>query len=98
MCGGKYAQEGVSARFVALLKSAVERRKQGRPLVPLAKHLQVILVTAEERENAESYFFRKATEEVKHFNKPTDYQDCTLEREGILYYQSRILDGQVIED
>ena len=85
-------------RFVALLKSAVERRKQGRPLVPLAKHLQVILVTAEERKNAESYFFRKATEEVKHFNKPTDYQDCTLEREGILYYQSRILDGQVIED
>ena len=85
-------------RFVRLLKLSVERRKQGAPLEPVSKHLQVILVTQEEREEAEAYFFRKATAEVKHFNKESEYKDCTLEKDGVLYYQSRILDGQVIED
>ena len=85
-------------RFSRMLRLAVERRKQGTPLTPVAKHLQVVLVTAEEREEAEMYFFRKATQEVKHFNKHSDYQECTIEKDEVLYYQSRVLDGQVIED
>ena len=88
----------VVLRFVRMLKLAVERRKRNEPLVPVVKHLRVILVTANEREEAEMYFFRKATEEVRQFVKTNEYQDCTVERDGVLYYQSRVLDGQVIED
>ena len=85
-------------RFVRTLKLAVKRRKEGTPLVPLPKHLQVILVTSTEREEAELYFFRKATEEVRKFVSLNEYEDCTTEQDGVLYYRSRILDGQVIED
>ena len=85
-------------RFVRLLKLGVSRRKEGSPLVPVEKHLQVVLITADERSEAETYFFRKATAEVKHFAKGLDLQECTVEKDGILYYRSRVLDGQVVED
>ena len=27
-----------------------------------------------------------------------DYENCTIEKDGVLYYKSRVLDGQVVED
>ena len=85
-------------RFVAKLQRAVQRRKEGNPFVPVPAHLQVVHVTEEERKAAEDYFFRLATAEVKKFMKKSDYEQCTIEKDGILYYKSRILDGQVVED
>ena len=47
---------------------------------------------------AENYFFSMATKEVKQFCPRKDYKDCTVEKNGILYYTRQILDGQSIED
>lgn len=85
-------------RFVSKLQLAVQRRKEGRPLEPVKQHLKVTLVTEEERSAAEAYFFRKATAEVRRFMKASDYEPVTIERDGILFYKSRVLDGQVVED
>ena len=85
-------------RFVSKLQAAVQRRKEGNPVTHLPPHLQVVHITAEERQGAERYFFRKASEEVKKFMRKADYETCTIEKDGILYYKSRVLDGQVIED
>ena len=85
-------------RFVAKLQLAVQRRKEGAPLRPAEGPRRVIHVTPEEREGAEAYFFRKATEEIKKFHKAADYEQFAIEKDGILYYKSRILDGQVVED
>ena len=83
-------------RFVSKLQRAVQRRKEGNPVAYLPSHLQVVHITAEERQGAERYFFRKATAEVKKFMLKADYETCTIEKDGILYYKSRVLDGQVI--
>jgi len=45
---------------------------------------------------AENYFFKKGTKEVKHFAKLKDYKDCTKEKDGVLYFTGRILDGQEV--
>ncbi len=46
---------------------------------------------------AEDYFFRIGTAEVKRFTKSKDISG-TVERDGIIYYTGRILDGQNILD
>ena len=85
-------------RFISKLQTAVQRRKEGNPVTHLPSHLNVVHITAEERRGAELYFYRKATEEVKKFMRKSDYEACTIEKDGILYFKSRVLDGQVIED
>ena len=52
------------------------------------------VITGEELAEAERYFFLKATEEVKRFSKVKEYKNCSLEKDGILYFSGRILDGQ----
>ena len=39
----------------------------------------------------EEYFYRKATAEVKQFNKPADYKQFSKEKNGILYFTGRLL-------
>ena len=46
----------------------------------------------------ENYFFKLGSDEVKHFCSKKDFQGCTVEKGGILFYTSRVLDGQTIED
>ena len=46
----------------------------------------------------ENYFFFKGSHEVKEFMPKKDYVHCTAEKNGILLYTSRILDGQDIDD
>lgn len=58
--------------------------------------LQDYQLSNEEIEAAERYFFLKATAEVKQFAKERDWKLCTTEKDGILYYNSRILDGQEV--
>ena len=57
-----------------------------------------IQLTQAEISRAERYFFLKATKELKQFAKRSDYEDCSTMKDGILYYNSRILEGQGVED
>ena len=52
--------------------------------------------SAEEICEAEKYFFRKATLEVKQFSKAKEYRDFTMMKDKILYYTGRIVDGQEV--
>ncbi|XP_066919513.1 uncharacterized protein [Clytia hemisphaerica] len=40
---------------------------------------------------SKQYFFRKATQEVKHFNHNSKFKKISEEKDGILYYTGRIL-------
>ena len=51
-----------------------------------------------EIERAENYFFLKATQEVKQFGKKQDWANCKLSKQKILFYNSRVLDGQTVEN
>ena len=55
-------------------------------------------ITDDEVRLAERYFFLKATREVREFAPKKDYKDVTVEKEGILYYNARILDNTNISD
>lgn len=55
-------------------------------------------ITEEELLRAEKYFFSKTSAEVKKFCKPEDYKDCSVERDGVLLFTSRLLDGQKVLD
>jgi hypothetical protein len=47
---------------------------------------------------SERYFFLKGTKELKQFSKASDYKDCSVNKDGILHFTGRILDGQLITD
>ena len=49
-----------------------------------------------EVQTAENYFFFKASLEVKQFSKERDWKNVSVQKNGILYYSGRILDGQEI--
>ena len=44
----------------------------------------------DELQYALDYYFRKTTEEVRRFSNPKQYEKNTFERNGILYYRSRV--------
>ena len=44
----------------------------------------------DELQYALDYCFRKTTEEVRQFSNPKQYEKNTFERNGILYYRSRV--------
>ena len=50
-------------------------------------------LTPEELAAGEDYFYKKATAEVKQFNKPADYRRFAKEKDGILYFTGRLLDA-----
>ena len=45
----------------------------------------------EEIQAAESYFFQKATSEIIHFLQPKKYEPISMMKDGILFYNGRIL-------
>ena len=52
---------------------------------------RVVCMSDEDISSAITYFFRKATNEIKTFVPPNRYKDISEEKEGILYYSGRIL-------
>ena len=44
------------------------------------------------------YFFRKATRELKHFNRKSAYEKITTEKDGLLFYTGRILPSQKFDN
>ena len=50
-------------------------------------------LTEEDVSNALAYWYKKGSQEVKSFNKPELIARIAIERDGILYSRSRIMDG-----
>ena len=55
-----------------------------------------IVIEPEEIQEAEEYFFKLATKELKQFSKLASYKDCSEEKDGILYFTGRLLDSRDI--
>ena len=56
-----------------------------------------LILTDEEIALGRNYFFKKASAEVKQFQKESSYQRISAEKDGILYYTGRILPEQNIK-
>lgn len=54
----------------------------------------VVILTNDDLKQSLTYFYRKATEEVKQFLDQRIYQKISKEMNGILYYTGRILSSQ----
>ncbi|XP_066924073.1 uncharacterized protein [Clytia hemisphaerica] len=52
---------------------------------------QLPSLTDEDISNSRQYFFKKATQEVKHFNDRSKFKKISEEKDGILYFTGRIL-------
>ena len=57
-----------------------------------------IQLSTEDIFEAEQYFFRKVTNEVKVFSSEREYKHACTEVNGVLMYKGRILDGQEVDD
>lgn len=89
-------------RFIKKLKTKL-RSSTGGHIIDVGDSLAASgghhldpVIKPEELQVAETYYFRKATAEVLQFTAPRDYKDCTVLRDGILYFTGRILDCQKI--
>ena len=51
-------------------------------------------LSKQELEKTTQYFFKKGTEEIKHFLKESQYKKISKEKDGILFYTGRILPTQ----
>ena len=56
-----------------------------------------VMITDDDQSRALEHLFKKATTEVKAFHKPEFLKKIAVEKDGILYSKSRILDGQRIK-
>ena len=54
----------------------------------------VVSLSEHDLKTALHYFFRKATQEIKHFLDKRSYQKISKEIDGVLYYTGRILPSQ----
>ena len=93
---------GYILRFISKLRPTFSPlwKPPQSPILPLvdSEPVDPLLLSEYEINYAENYFFSIGTKEVKQYCPKKDYKDCTVEKNGILYYTSRILDGQCIED
>ena len=91
---GKYRFAKV-VRIMALVikycKILKQLAKSTSKLKPQPKNSTIILPTDEEINSARNYFFRKCTNEVKHFLPPIKYRNISTLKDGILYYTARML-------
>ena len=67
------------------------------PVLPTTVNTSDIMITDTEIKQAENYYFRRATYELKHFNKPTIYEKISSDKDGLLIYKGRILPSQQIK-
>ena len=52
---------------------------------------QLPILSDEDIKRSKDYFFKKASQEVKHFNPESKFKKISEEKDGILYYTGRIL-------
>ena len=80
----------VLALVYRFIKNCREKREQS------SLNIVSPLIKDEELQVAMDYFFRKATLEIKMFQKAKAYEKISVEKNGILYYSGRILPTQSI--
>ena len=85
-------------RILALVKRFINRcrervRNPQSSTTDIGSYLKISDV---ELNDASTYFYKKATEEVIHFNTKDKYEKISVEKNGILYYSGRILPTQDI--
>lgn len=85
-------------RFVSKIREAISRRRSGKPMDQPEWYDRVIVFSAAELKKAEHYYFLRTTAELRHFAKPKEFEHCTTEVDGVLMYNSRVLDGELIDD
>ena len=86
-------------RFIRCLKTKRQSRaantiESKQPAIQKIQ-LQPISLSEKEIQDAEDYFFRKTTQEVKRFTKDSKYSKITMEKDGILYFTGRILPTEI---
>ena len=95
----KMPAEIFSADFIPDETKGTNRRTPRKLLKPcLAGLIKDWQLGEAEIKESENYFFVKGTREVKQFSRQADYKNCTVLKDGILRYSSRVLDGQEIDD
>ncbi len=83
-------------RYVMILHQRVKSRKtlqqhENTDFGTLEPRVELIFIPDEAFRKAEKYYFRKATQEIKHFLKESQYNKISKEVDGILFYTGRIL-------
>ena len=88
----------IAKRFISKCQKKVQLRKLQHlnlqlPQIDDQGSTSVILSDNELKDSA-NYYYRKATNEVKHFVKKEKYENISVEKDGILYYTGRVLPDQ----
>ena len=83
-------------RFISTCRARVIATKTGNQAPPPTNQISNLQLSQQEIQDSQNYFFRAGTREVKHFAKEKDWRHCSVEKEKILYYTGRILDGQEV--
>ena len=78
-------------RFIDNTRNKRIQTERSTPVVTLSLQLEESEITA-----AENLFFKVGTREVKQFSKEKEWKNCSIFKDGILYYSGRILDNQEI--
>ena len=85
-------------KFISAMKNKVRSNKLISTQPNWSDPQKPILILSHEEVNkAEIYFFKKGTREVKQFARKKDYIECSKEKQGVLYFTGRILDDTSIE-
>ena len=58
--------------------------------------LEEFVLSDEDLSHARSYYYEKATKEIKEFTKKKKYENISTEKDSVLYYTSRILPEQKV--
>ena len=80
-------------RIMAIVQKFVKKLKSKRSNIQAVNKIQLkdFVLTDEDIEDSEIYFFKKATNEIKKFNKEKFYNKFSQMKDGILWYTGRIL-------
>ena len=89
-------------RIVAYIYKFIQSLKKAASKIKYQKNCSVTstmlpLPTDVDTQNAELYFYRKATCEVKQFLQPNQYERISQEKNGVMYYTGRILPTQTVK-
>ena len=86
----------ISKKFISKCRERVQMRKsQSQELVTRDEHVSTaVILSDDELKESANYYYRKATNEVKHFVKKEKYEHISTEKDGILYYTGRVLPDQ----
>ena len=79
-------------RIMAIIQRFIKNCRLKKKSAKVASQTKLkCILNDEEINNAENYFFQKATKEIKHFLNPLKFNKISMEKNGILYHIGRIL-------